>query len=105
MGDYIIMNNLENIISKLVENKSTIKKKYKIKQIGVFGSFVRGENQKNSDIDILIEYDRRKTFTIFDFIRLEEYLTGLLGIKVDLALKSKLKPVIGSYIMKEVIMI
>jgi len=99
------MNNLENIISKLSENKSTIKEKYKIKQIGVFGSFVRGENQKESDVDILIEYDRRKTFTIFDIIRLEEYLTELLGIKVDLALKSKLKPVIGSYIMKEVIMI
>ena len=66
---------------------------------------MRGEQKKNSDIDLLIDYDHRIGISLFEIVRLTNYLTTQLGIKVDLALKRKLKTAIGNYILKEVIYI
>ncbi len=57
-------------------------RKYGIKKAGIFGSYVKGEQKKNSDIDILIEAQKR--FSLFDLIALERELKEKLGIKVDL---------------------
>jgi len=93
-------NRLEDIISVLKTQKAFIGENYKIKEIGVFGSYVRGEQQEKSDLDILVDFE--ETIGLFKFAALERYLTELLGIKVDLVMKSALKPRIGSRILREV---
>lgn len=87
----------------LKENKLILEKKFKIKEIGIFGSYVRNEQEENSDLDILIEFYEPISF--FTFIDIEEYLTELLGIKVDLVSKKALKPRIGKFILDELILI
>jgi hypothetical protein len=94
------LNKIKNIIK---QNKREIEKKYKVKEIGVFGSTVRGEEKKRSDIDILVEF--KEPIGLFDFMELEEYLENILGGKVDLVSKKALKPRIGQYILKEVMYI
>lgn len=74
--------------------------RYNVKYIGLFGSYVRGEQTAESDLDILVEFS--KTPTLLQFINLENYLSDTLGIKVDLVMKDSLKPNIGKYILNEV---
>ncbi|MBC7105959.1 MAG: nucleotidyltransferase family protein [Firmicutes bacterium] len=91
-------------IKVILENlKPELAKKYKIKEIGVFGSWVRGEQKKNSDIDILVEFEENAGISLFDFIEIEDYLRKKVGIKVDLVEKKALKPYIGKNILREVI--
>lgn len=97
------MKTLEEIRAILEVNKDKLKGKYKIKEIGVFGSFVRGEQKKRSDIDILVDFD--EAIGLFKFLELEEYLGELFGTKVDLVSRKALKPRIGKYILQEVIQI
>lgn len=94
---------LERIKQMLVELKPFLQQKYKVKEIGIFGSYVKGEEKKTSDIDILVEFEEEAEIGLIEFVHLENYLTDLLGIKVDLVLKRALKPNIGSKIMQEVI--
>ena len=56
---------------------------YGVEKMGVFGSFVRGEQRSESDVDILVEFSQ--PVGMIDFIRIENMLQNLLGIKVDLA--------------------
>jgi predicted nucleotidyltransferase len=70
-------------------------------RIGIFGSWGRNEQKKGSDIDILVEFE--EPVGLLDFVALENYLSGLLGIKVDLVMKSALKQRIGKQILKEVV--
>lgn len=76
-------------------------KQYKIKSLGLFGSYLRGEQNRNSDLDILIEFS--ETPGLFTFMELERELSQLLGVKVDLVMKKTLKPVIGKQILNEVV--
>jgi len=93
-----------NEIKKILEKqKPTLKRKFQVKEIGVFGSFVRNKGTKKSDIDILVEFENG--ITLLSFIEMENYLTDLLGTQVDLVMKSALKPKIGEYILKEVVYI
>ncbi len=87
----------------LKQNKKELEDKYKIKKIGVFGSYVRGEEKKRSDIDILVEFS--EPVGLFEFMDIEEYLEKLLGVKVDLVSKKALKSRIGQHILKEVVYI
>lgn len=96
------MQTIENIINIISKNKEVLFNNYPLTQIGVFGSYIRGEQTSDSDLDILIDYDHRKIFTVLDLIRLQDFLTDIIGIKVDIALKRKLKTAIGHYILKEV---
>jgi predicted nucleotidyltransferase len=95
------MKELEEIKRILALNKEEIQKTYGLKQIGIFGSIVRNEQRQSSDIDIMIEPG--KPMGLFEFIRLKNYLSDLLGIKVDLVMKRALKPRIGERILKEVV--
>jgi|YelNatPaOPRAMG01_1025707.scaffolds.fasta_scaffold53141_2 predicted nucleotidyltransferase len=95
------MKTLEEIKEVIIQHKEDLKRNFKVKEIGIFGSFVRGEQKKGSDVDILVEFEEPIGF--FQFLDLEEYLTKLIGIKVDLVSKGALKPIIGEKILKEVI--
>ncbi|RKX74689.1 MAG: hypothetical protein DRP87_16335 [Spirochaetes bacterium] len=95
------MDKLKQIKQILEGQKEYLQEKYKIKEIGVFGSYVRGEQKKKSDVDILVEFEEAPG--LLTFMEIENYLSGILNIKVDLVIKDALKPVIGKHILKEVI--
>ncbi len=80
-----------------------MRENFKVKTVGVFGSYVRGEQKKKSDVDVLVEF--AEPVGLFEFMDLEAYLTELLGVKVDLVSKKALKPHIGQHILEEVIII
>ena len=90
----------EIYIRKLNEMLPELKEKYHVSYLGVFGSYIRGEQKPGSDLDVLVEFSR--TPTIFKFVNLENYLSDALGIKVDLVMKDALKPNIGNHILNEV---
>lgn len=92
---------IKDIEDTLERHKPMLKEKYSVKEIGVFGSYVRGEEKEGSDVDILV--DIFDTISLFDFVELEDHLSDLLGVKVDLVMKSALKPRIGKNIKKEVV--
>lgn len=92
---------LKNIRKKLGEYKPILKEQYKVRDIGVFGSYVRGEQKRKSDLDILVDF--YEPISLINFIRLENHLSIYLGVKVDLVMKDSLKPRIGSNILKEVV--
>ncbi|HGJ66440.1 TPA: nucleotidyltransferase, partial [bacterium] len=94
-------NNIIEIKQVLSQNKEQLLRDYRVKEIGIFGSFVRNEQKRNSDLDILVEFE--EPIGLFKFMDLEEYLKKLLGIKVDLVSKKALKPYIGKYILEEVV--
>ena len=95
------MKDIEEITKILNRNKIQFKNKFKVKEIGLFGSYIKNEQTKKSDLDILVEFENPIDF--FDYLEFEEYLADLLGIKVDLVMKKALKPNIGRNILKEVI--
>lgn len=97
------MNKLEKIKRKLKRIEPLLKEKFKIKKIGIFGSYLRGEERGKSDLDILVNFSEE--LGLFEFIELEDYLSKYLNVKVDLVMKDALKPFIGKYILNEVIYI
>lgn len=99
------MKTKEEILNKLKEVKPTLYREFYIKNLGLFGSYVRGENSDSSDIDILIEYDESKPFSLFTLIGLEDFLTKLFNLKVDLVNKKSIKPALKENILKEVIFV
>lgn len=97
------MKNLEQIKNALTNHKHYLQQKYKVKEIGIFGSYVRGEQKSKSDVDLLVEFDEPSNLTLLDFIGLENYLSEVLGVKVDLVEKHALKPRIGKHVLEEVV--
>lgn len=97
---------LETIKQKITQNKEYLRKTYGVEEIGVFGSFARGDNDENSDIDISIEINHDKAIVgFFEFARMERFLEELLGRKVDLVTKDSIKPYIKERILAQMIMI
>jgi predicted nucleotidyltransferase len=87
----------------LKNHKEEVIQKYHVSEIGIFGSFVRGEQKSRSDIDILVEYDEIPD--LFEFINLERYLRRLLRKKVDLVRKEAIRPELKDRILEEVVYI
>ena len=92
---------IDQIIMKLRENMPVLREKYKVKTLGVFGSYVRGEQKKSSDLDILVEF--QEPVGLFQFMELEDFLEKNTGVKIDLVSRKALKPRIGKHILEEVI--
>jgi len=96
------MKTLEKIKQILSNNKEELVRKYKIKEIGIFGSYVRGEEEKTSDVDILVEFEEEgKTFD--NYMDLKFFLEDTLSVKVDLVMKGAIKESLRPYILREVI--
>lgn len=93
------MKNLTEIMKELSTRKDELRREYAVKSLSVFGSYVRGEQKKSSDIDILVDF--AKPVGLLKFLKLENDLSKLLGIKVDLVTRKALKPRIGKRILKE----
>jgi predicted nucleotidyltransferase len=91
---------LDEIKKILKQHKPELSERWKVKSLGIFGSYVRGEAKKGSDLDLLVEIEDPK-MGLLRFIALENYLSDLLGVKVDLVEKQTLKPAIGRHVLEE----
>lgn len=91
-----------NVLEILKKHEADIRRKYRVKKIGVFGSFARGEGKEGSDIDVLIEFeDGHKTFD--NYMDLKYFLEDLFSRKVDLVTMKALKPQLKDIILQEVV--
>jgi hypothetical protein len=96
------MKTFEEIKSILEKHSKDLKKRFGVQEIGIFGSYVRHEQEENSDVDILVEF--KEGYKTFDnYMDLKFYLEELLGLRVDLVSKAALKPRLKPYILEEVI--
>ena len=96
------MKTLEEIEQILKAQKPYLKEKYHISEVGVFGSYVRGEQTRKSDVDVLVKFDSYEGLGL-KYFRIGPYLSDLIGVKVDLVDKKGLKPIIGKYILEEAV--
>lgn len=85
-------------IQKIKKEVSPVLKKYPISYAGIFGSYARGEEKENSDVDIMIKLKPDSSFSLFDLIGVENELAKKIGKKVDLATEKS----IGKYIKNSV---
>lgn len=102
ISKHIDIVSLDKILATLRAHMPELRQRYGIRSLGVFGSYVHGEQKRRSDLDLLVEFDGRP-LTLFKFIEIENYLSDLLDVKVDLVEKTALKPAIGRHILEEVL--
>ena len=76
-------------------------RRYHVASLGLFGSYVRHENRPDSDLDVLVTFS--ETPSLLRLIELENHLSDLLGVKVDLVMREGLKPQIGRQVLAEVV--
>lgn len=95
------MKSLEEIKSILRKQKLQIRERYGVSKIGIFGSYVRGEQKKKSDVDILVEFE--KPISLLKLVNLENFLADIIGIKVDVVPKEDIRHELKERIIKEVI--
>lgn len=91
-----------NALSLLREHEPVLKERFGVRKIGIFGSFIRGEERHDSDVDILVEF-RRGQETFDHYMDLKFYLEDLFGRKVDLVMKGAVKRRLKEYILGEVV--
>ena len=94
--------NLTIIKETLRKKLPEIKEKFGVKELYIFGSYVRGEQKKDSDIDIMVEFEKgKKTFN--NYMDLKFFLEELFERKVDLVIKEAVKPKLKEYIYNEAV--
>ena len=92
---------LEKILEILRQQIPILAERYNVETLEIFGSYVRSEQKKDSDLDVLVTF--KEDPSLLTYIAIENYLSDLLGIKVDLVMKDSLKPKIGQQILREAI--
>ena len=90
--------NIKSLVNKAIREGVYAEK---IEKISLFGSYIRGEQTENSDIDLLIEFDPKAHITLFDLVDIQETLEKILGIKVDILTPGALSPYIKDNILNE----
>lgn len=95
--------NKKLIINKLKEEINFLSSNYSVKSIGLYGSYVRNENSKNSDIDLLIDFSNMPD--IFQFVELSNYLSKKLNRKIDLVTVDSVRPEIKTQVFNEAVFI
>jgi uncharacterized protein len=91
--------NCESILRKLEENRETIRG-FGVRRLGIFGSYARGEQTEASDMDFLVEFEK-KTFD--NYMDLKFFLEGLFGRRVDLVVAEAVKPRLRKPIFEETV--
>jgi uncharacterized protein len=91
---------LSEVVQQIRQLLPVIAQQYQVKSIGVFGSYVKKQQRKESDLDLLVTfYDPP---SLFKYIELENFLSDQLEIKVDLVMQDALKPSIRERVLEEV---
>jgi predicted nucleotidyltransferase len=97
----MVATNTENFLTTLRALKPEVAARYKVKEIGVFGSFVRGEQDETSDIDVLVEFEEGAD--LFDLVGLALLLEKELQRKVDVVPKNALRVELRASVLQEVV--
>ncbi|TKX74455.1 DNA polymerase beta [Halorubrum sp. GN11_10-6_MGM] len=97
------MESAGGISTRLAQLKPRLEQEYPISELGIFGSYARGEQQSDSDFDVLVGFEQ--PVTLFDLVRLENELTDQLGVEVDLVTKDSLKPRIESRVADDLVFV
>ncbi|HEY9152476.1 MAG TPA: nucleotidyltransferase family protein [Anaerolineales bacterium] len=92
---------LNKFLETLHQQVPLLAERYGVERLEVFGSYVRAEQKQDSDLDLLVTF--KEAPSLLTFIAIENYLSDLLGVKVDLVMKDSLKPKIGEQILREAI--
>lgn len=90
-------NKLDHIVTKLRQELPYIQKEFDVDEVELFGSYLNNEQTSKSDLDLLVTF--KKTPGLFKFLKLENYLSNILKIKVDLVLKDSIKPMLKNRIL------
>ena len=94
---------ITEIKKELKRQLPLLTKEYRIKSMSLFGSYVKRQERSGSDLDILVEYTELPG--LIKYIELENRLSDLLGVKVDLVIRDSLKPRIAEHVLTEAIQI
>ena len=97
------MKTFAEIKDRLLQQKQILKEQYKVKRVGIFGSYARSEQTQKSDVDILVDYE--EVPSLFSLLELEYYLEEVLNLKVDLVTPNGIKPQLKETILNEVVYI
>ncbi len=95
------MTDITTILRKIRENRGMLEKEFGIVKVRVFGSYVRGQQRENSDLDLIVKF--KKTPGFIKLMQIEEKLSSILGVKVDLLTEEGISPYIKEYVEKEAI--
>lgn len=95
------MMSVEEVLNKLRELKPELAARYRVREIGLFGSFVRKEQTEGSDIDLLVEFDDEAD--LFDLIGLSLYLEEIFGCSVDVVPRKALREELRGEVLSQVI--
>jgi len=90
----------EEILSLLTKNKSNLENKFKVRRMALFGSYARGDQQSDSDVDILVDIDPSVGL---EFVTLAEQIEQMLGLPVELVSRRAIKPNKLKYIEQDLI--
>ncbi len=91
------------IEQKLKKLKPTLTRKFRVKRLGLFGSYVKGQARRSSDIDVLVEFSKK--IDLLDFVALERFLAKQTGARIDLVSIKALRPEFKDAILSEVVYI
>ena len=94
------MRNLLDFEVRLKKLLPQLEQEYMVDKLGIFGSYARGEQREDSDLDLLVAF--REPPSLFRYIELENFISETLGVKVDLVMEDAIKPNIKERILKEV---
>jgi len=92
----------DEVLARLAAHRSAIRE-FAVQRLALFGSTARGEARADSDVDILVEYEPGVRVGLFEFVRLQRYLSEVLGHRVDLATPEALREDMRETILKEAV--
>ena len=99
----VLMTDINHIKKVIRQQKTTLRDRFKVKRIGVFGSYVRGDTHSGSDVDVVVEFS--DTISLLKLVSLENYLSELLGIKVDVVPKEDIRIELRDRILGEAVFV
>ena len=95
------MKTIGEIKGILAEHKEDLQRRFKVSDIGLFCSYVKQTQSRRSDVDILVDF--QESISLLDLVKLENFLTSLLEVKVDLVPKEDIRRELKEIILKEAI--
>jgi uncharacterized protein len=91
-----------NVLALLRQHETILKERFGVERIGIFGSFVRGEERPDSDVDVLVVFQKDEE-TFDHYMDCKFYLEDLFGRKVDLVIEDSIKHRLKEPILNEVV--
>jgi hypothetical protein len=89
-------------IKKIIrDHKTLLRERYNINRIGVFGSYARGDTHSGSDVDVLVEFS--EPISLIQLVSLENYLSDIVGLKVDVVPKEDIRKELKDTILKDAV--